>query len=621
MFRWKGKRLVINLNTRQIVKENISEQEFRKYLGGRGFNIAILHERLPIGTKPLEPENILCFGTGLLTGTSVPSSGRYNVTTKSPASGFLGDANSGGFWAPELKYAGFDQLVIQGKSSTPVYVQINNDEVFIRDASHLWGKNVWETEHLIKEEIKDNAVQIASIGQAGENMVLYAAVMNNLSRAAGRTGTGAVMGSKNLKAIAVRGTKGIKIACPEKLKELNKKLLEIMYNSPSFLARSSFGTSMLIELYNSMGVLPTKNAQESSFEEYGKINGKTLLENYKVKAKACFGCPVHCSHYYRIGSGKYKGTAGEGPEFETLCSFGSKCGNSNMESILYANNLCNQYGLDTISTGGVIAFAMECFQKGLLTKQDTGGLELKWGDHEMIISLIHKIAKREGFGDFLAKGVSQMSANIPGSESFALHIKGVETPEQEIRGLKAWGLGWAISSRGADHCRAFPLAETTWKPEEAKALFGTKKAADRFSYEGKPEMVKWYEEINAVGDSLELCRIAQLGLNMPIGLLSKIIQAVTGFNLNEDNLMEIGERIIQLERVFNLSNGMTPADDRLPERFLFEELPTGASKGEKYDLKPVLARYYKLRHWDLKNGWPSDKTLLRLGISKTLTEG
>lgn len=621
MFRWKGKRLVIDLNTRKIVKEEISEQELRKYLGGRGLNVATLHERLPMGTKPLEPENILCFGTGLLTGTSVPSSGRYNVTTKSPASGFLGDANSGGFWAPELKYAGFDQIVFQGKSSTSVYVQINNDEVLIRDASHLWGKSVWETEHLIKEEIKDNAVQIASIGQAGENMVLYAAVMNNLSRAAGRTGIGAVMGSKNLKAIAVRGTKGIKIACPEKLKELNKKLLEIMYNSPSFLARSSFGTSMLIDLYNSMGVLPTKNAQESSFEEYGKINGKTLLENYKVKAKACFGCPVHCSHYYRIETGKYKGTTGEGPEFETLCSFGSKCGNSNMESILYANNLCNQYGLDTISTGGVIAFAMECFQKGLLTKQDTDGLELKWGNSEMIISLIHKIAKREGFGDFLAKGVSQMSANIPGSKSFALHIKGVETPEQEIRGLKAWGLAWAISSRGADHCRAFPLAETTWKPEEVKALFGTKKAADRFSYEGKPEMVKWYEEINAVGDSLELCRIAQLGLNMPIGILSKIIQAVTGFNLNEDNLMEIGERIIQLERVFNLNNGMIPVDDRLPERFLSEELPTGASKGEKYDLKSVLAKYYKLRHWDLKNGWPSDKTLLRLGISKTLSEG
>lgn len=621
MFKWKGKRLVIDLNTRQIVRENISEQEFHKYLGGRGLNVAILHERLPIGTKPLEPENILCFGTGLFTGTSVPSSGRYNVTTKSPASGFLGDANSGGFWAPELKYAGFDQLVFQGKSSTPVYVQINNDEVLIRDASHLWGKSVWETEHLIKEEIKDNAAQIASIGQAGENMVLYAAVMNNLSRAAGRTGIGAVMGSKNLKAIAVRGTKGIKIAYPEKLKELNKKLREIMYNSPSFLARSSFGTSMLVELYNGMGVLPTKNAQESFFEEYGKIDGKTLLENYKVKSKACFGCPVHCSHYYRVGSGKYGGTAGEGPEFETLCSFGSRCGNSNMESILYANNLCNQYGLDTISTGGVIAFAMECFQKSLLTKQDTDGLELKWGDHEMIISLIHKIAKREGFGDFLAEGVSQMSANIPGSESFALHIKGVETPEQEIRGLKAWGLSWAISSRGADHCRAFPLAETTWKPEEAEALFGTKKAADRFSYEGKPEMVKWYEEINAVGDSLELCRIAQLGLNMPMDLLSKIVQAVTGFNLNEDNLMEIGERIIQLERVFNLSNGMTPADDRLPERFISEELPTGVSKGEKYDLKPVLARYYKLRHWDLKNGWPSDKTLSRLGISKTSAEG
>lgn len=616
----KGKRLIIDLSTGQVSKEEISEEALKKYLGGRGLNVAVLAERLPDGVDPLSPENILCFGAGLLTGTSVPSSGRYNVTTKSPASGFLGDANAGGFWAPELKYAGYSQLLILGKSSKPVYIHINNDDITIRDASHLWGEDVWETEKQIKTELDDNNIQIASIGQAGENLIPYAAVMNNLSRAAARTGIGAVMGSKNLKAISVRGTNGIKIAHPQKLRELNKKLLDVMYKSPSFTARSSLGTSMLIELYNGMGVLPTKNMQESVFSDAGKISGKVLLEKYKTKSKSCFGCPLHCSHYYHVEAGEYGGTDGEGPEFETLCSFGSKCGNSNMESILFANNLCNQYGLDTISTGASIAFAMECYEKGLLSEELTGGLQIKWGDHELIISLIHKIAKREGFGDFLAKGVSIMSSLIPGSESFALHIKGVETPEQEIRGLKSWGLGWAVSSRGGDHCRAFPLAETTWKPEEAEALFGTKNAADRFSYDGKPEMVKWYEEINAVGDSLEMCRIAQTGLNMPMSLLTEIVNAVTGWDLSEDDIMTTGERIIQLERVFNLRNGMIPADDRLPERFLQEELPSGPGKGERYDLKPILKKYYGLRHWDPESGWPSDSALKQLGIVKSTTE-
>jgi aldehyde:ferredoxin oxidoreductase len=612
---WTGRRLSIDLSGRSTSAEQIDSRILSQFLGGRGLNAVTLTTRLEADVDPLGPDNILCFGAGLLTGTTVPSSGRYNVSAKSPATGLFGDANSGGFWAPELKYAGYDQLLVTGRAAEPVYVLIKDGCTEIRSATHLWGKSVWDTERLIKEELKDDSLQISSIGQAGENRVRYAAVINNLSRAAGRTGMGAVMGSKNLKAIAVKGTQGLNIADRHGLRRLNRKLLSIMYESPSFPLRSTLGTSLLIELYNGMGVLPTRNARESTFEGSASISGRLLMDRYVIKPKSCFGCPVHCSHYYVVKEGPYAGTAGEGPEFETLCALGSRCGNGNLESILAANNLCNQYGLDTISTGGVIAFAMECYEKGLLTKTDVDGLELVWGNHEAIISLIHKIASREGVGDLLAEGVARMSQQIPGSEGFALHVKGLETPEQDVRGLKSWGLGWAVSSRGADHCRAFPLAETTWKPEEAERLFGTKNAADRFSYDGKPEMVKWYEEYSAVGDALEFCRIAQLGLNMPLDLIAEIVNAVTGLQYSAADLLQVGERIVQVERMFNLRNGLKPDDDRLPARFLNEAISAGPSKGHRYDQKRVLEKYYRLRDWDAETGWPGAKTLQRLDVT------
>ena len=610
---WQGRRLVVDLERGETRTEEIGREDLRRFLGGRGLNALELSRRAAAEADPLGPQNVLCFGAGLLTGTSVPSSGRYSVGARSPASGMLADANSGGFWSPELKYAGYDQLVIIGRSPRPVYLAIRDGRAELVDASHLWGKSVWETERVLHEELKDPDAQIASIGQAGEKAVRFAAVMNNLSRAAGRTGLGAVMGAKNLKAVAVRGTGGVRVADPRALRGLNDKLLTIMLASPSFPLRSTLGTSLLIELYNNMGVLPTRNNNEAVFLEAAQIGGRRLMDAHVRKPKSCFGCPVHCSHYYEVKAGPYAGTAGEGPEFETLCAFGSRCGNSDLASILAANNLCNQYGLDTISTGAVIAFALECGENGLLSKGDADGLELRWGNAPAIVALVHKIARREGLGDLLADGVARASVRIPGSERFALHIKGIETPEQEVRGLKSWGLGWAVSSRGADHCRAFPLAETTWKPEEAERCFGTRLAADRFSYEGKPEMVKWYEEVNAVGDSLELCRIAQLGLNMPLDLVAEIATAVSGEPVSESELLEAGERVVQLERLFNLRCGLKPADDRLPERFR-EKVPAGPSAGQTYDLELVLQRYYVLRTWDPRTGHPSAATLRRLGL-------
>ena len=615
---WTGKRLNVNLTSGDIWVEEIDDEVLMSVLGGRGLNIHTLLNNHIDGTEYDSEENIICFAAGTLTGTNVPSSGRYSVASKSPLTGLLGDANSGGFFGPEIKYAGYDQIVISGKSKTPVYLGINDDKIEIRDAEHLWGKDVWFTEEQIKSELNDQDVQIASIGQAGENLVRFAAVMNNLSRAAGRTGMGAVMGAKRLKAIVVKGTKGVKIARPEEVLKLNKDLINAMYGAASFKARSTLGTSMLVSLYNIMGTLPTRNGKDSVFEGADDISGEVLAENYKTKSKACFACPVRCSHYLNIEQGEFAGSHGEGVEFETMCSLGSNVGNKDLASIVHANNLCNKYGLDTLSTGGVIAFLMECYEKKLITKDKTDGLDLTWGNSNSVVKLIEKIALREGVGNLLAEGVKRVSDTIPGSQDFALTVKGMEVPSQDIRGLKAWGLGWAVSSRGADHCRAFPLAETTWSKEEVKRVFGTTEAADRFSNTGKPEMVKWYEEVNAIGDSLELCRIAQLGCNMPFSLIAEILAAVTGMDFDEGKLFTIGERVINLERIYNLKQGMTPQDDTIPKRFLTEPVKEGASKGNVFELEEMKAKYYELRNWDINTGWPKAALVKKINLEPYL---
>lgn len=612
---WMGRRVIIDLSREKPVKEHLKEDFLKSYLGGRGINVRTLYDMVGRNLDPLSPENPLIFGTGPVTGTLFPSNGRHNVTSKSPLTGILGDSNSGGFWGPELKFAGYDQIVVMDRARKPVYIWIDDDEVQIRDASNLWGETTWETDRLIKEELGDEAIQIACIGQGGENLVRYAAIMNNLARAAGRTGMGAVMGSKNVKAIAVRGSRGVGIAHPELFEELCKDAFEKIYRAASYEPRSKYGTTMLISIYNTMGVLPTRNSQTGVFEGAEKISGEALLEKYVVKNKACFSCPIHCSRYFAMKN--FYETSGEGPEFETLCSLGARCGNSNLESILYANNLANQYGIDTISTGNVIAFAMECYEKGLITDSDTGGIEFTWGNHEVIVEAVKKIAFREGFGDILADGVKRASEKIGrGAERFALHVKGLEPPEQEVRGLKAWGLGWAVSSRGADHLRAFPLPETTWTPEEVKETFGTEKAADRFGYLGKADMVKHFEEICAIADSMEMCKITLIALKaLKPEDAAKIIYAVTGWEIDDRELLRVGERIVNLERLFNLREGISRRDDTLPERYLKRPMPEGPSKGNVVELEPMLDRYYELRGWDMRTGIPKREKLEELDLA------
>ena len=628
---WNKKVLKVNLTSGNISTEPISEEILKNYLGGRGINIKVLYDTTNKNTDPLGPDNPLIFGTGPLTGTIVPSSGRHNITAKSPLTGILGDSNSGGFWGAELKQAGYDQIIITGKAERPVYLKIINEKVEICDAGHLWGKNVWETEKLIKENLADNEIQIASIGQAGENLVKISGIMNNLSRAAGRTGMGAVMGSKKLKAVAVRGSKGIKIYDIKGFSESVEEMLKNIYSSPYYEARSSFGTTMLLNLNNRLGNLPYRNSQGSYYPEAEKISGELLYKKHVTKLKACVSCPVHCSRYYKVKSGPFAGTEGEGPEYETLVSFGSGCDNSNLESILYINNLCNQYGLDTISTGAVISFAMECYEKGLIKKENASDLDLSWGNYQAIIELVEKITHKvplaeidkkemphkllENLGSLLAEGVKKASEYIPNSGKYALEIKGLEVAAQGVRGIKAMGLGWATASRGADHLRAFPIAESQWSEKDAEEVFGTKEVANRFSYKGKAKLVKWSEEFSAITDCLEMCKIVAMPLKLSMANFAKITSALTGNKFNEQDLFTIGERIVNLERLYNLKMGLTYKEDRVPERFKLEPVPEGNSKGETLDVDKMLPEYYQLRGWNEK-GIPSQEKLDELGLSK-----
>ena len=611
---WNGKLLNVDLTNRKVEEQRIEASILEAYLGGRGLNMWILHHNLTSSVSPFSPENLLVFGAGPLVGTMIPANGRYNVSSRSPLTGLLGDSNSAGFWAPPLRKLGYDEIILRGRADLPVYLMISKDRTEIRDASSLWGKTVSETDTLLrKEHGKDS--QVLCIGPAGENRVRFAAVLNNVDRAAGRTGNGAVMGSKNLKAIVVQGEGKIPVADLEQVRAVAKEIRVAMRAAPSFEVRSQFGTPMLVNLYNEMGVLPTNNHQSGVFKTADRISGERLKAEYVVRPESCYFCPVHCSRHAEIKSGRFAGVATEGPEFESMCAMGSNLGNEDLASLVFLNRRLNDLGMDSISTGGVIAYAMESYQHGLIGPADSDGLELTWGNTDAILEIVEKIAARQGLGNVLAEGVRRAAGKIQGSEHYALHIKGMEVPTQEVRGLKAWGLAWAVASRGGDHCRAFPVMETTWSPQQAKAFFGSEKAADRFAYEGKAAMVKWAEDFGAVIDSLGICKIAYQAMGLTPDLIAKAFQAVTGIEMDGGKILQAGERINNLERLLNLKLGLSPKQDTLPARFTEEPLPEGPSKGETVHLDRMMGEYYDLRGWDPVSGSPSQTKLKELGIA------
>ncbi len=595
----------------QDVPLNLTKQ----YLGGRGLNSKLLFDGTSRETDPLGPENLLVIGAGLLTGTAIPSSSRFTISAKSPLTGGLGDGNSGGFFGPEMRFAGIGHLVIRGKAEKPAYLFIHDDTVEIRECGEIWGASVPEADGRIRKALGTDNVQILLIGPAGENGSMVASVMNNLSRAAARGGVASVMGSKNLKAVVVKGSGGTYVRNREEILSLLKEIQAALQADPWFHMFSHAGTTGLTENYNRLGVMPIRNFQEGFLEEAGPISSTEFLGRYARKRKGCFHCMIQCSHYYSAGEGYGE----EGAEYESIMALGPRCGNFDLKAILQANAICNRLGLDTIGAGDAIGFLMECFQRGLITSRDADGLDLSWGNTETIAKLLRKIAFREGIGDLLADGSARAATRIgPEAERLAMHVKGQAIIASDPRGLKAWGLGYAVSSRGACHLRALPTAEYSATPEMAKRLWGTEEAADRFATAGKGRLVKWCEDVRVLSDALGLCRFITRTTFVFPEQLARLIPLVTSLQLTPGELSEAGERINNLERLFNVREGFSRKNDTLPERFLKEPLSRGPSKGSVVDLEPMLDEYYEARGWDLQTGYPTAGKLRDLGLGKEM---
>ena len=606
MFGYAGRILRIDLSTGKTKVSPLSVEYAKKYIGGIGLGMALLLENSEPGVDPLSPENPLILTTGPFSGTMAPTGGNgHAFVAKSPLTNGVGEAKSHGFFGSELKRAGYDAVIFENKAEKPVYVWIDDDSVQLMDAKHLWGKSPKETEDAIREDLGDYYIRVASIGLAGEKLARVAAIINDTTRAAGRTGMGAVMGLKNLKAIAVRGTKDVSVAKPEEFMEFVKMMHERM-KGPATVKYRTLGTPLNVLVHNSLGALPTRNFTNAVFEGVEKVSGEYLNEHFVVKINGCSSCAMRCEHIAVVPEGPYKGTTTR-VEYEPLWSFGPHCGVDRMDAILKAMELCNYYGLDSLSTGNIVGFAMDCYEHGILTKEDTDGLELEFGNAEAMVELVHKIGKREGIGDILAEGVKRAAEKIgKGAEKFANHIKGLEMTGYDIRGLKTAALGYAVSFRGADHNRhgAYGLD-----------LKGT---VDRFKVEkGRAKLVIDLENLYTIIDSLIICKFSRGTYYEGFKDLAKYYTLVTGIEMTPEELERTGERINNLGRLFNIREGFTRKDDHLPPKIMSTPIPDDTvSKGSyitQEELDLMLDDYYATRGWT-KEGVPTLEKLKELGL-------
>ena len=597
---YMGKVLRVDLSTKSVREEDIKEDVARDFIGARGYGVKIMYDEVDPAVEPLGPENKLIFATGPLTLTPAPTGGRYDVVTKSPLNGVIAGSNSGGFWGPELKKTGYDILIVEGASDKPVYLWITDSGVEIKDASHLWGKDVYETTDRIMEDLgSDKKIRVACIGPAGERLVKFSAVMNDKSRAAGRTGVGAVMGSKKLKAIAVKGNKRVKIARPDRFKEALKTAMDkIKTDAITSEGLPKYGTMVLNHIIDANGLYPTRNFQTGTFEGVDKVSGERLVETYLVKNKPCYGCPIGCGRVTRLPDGE----EGEGPEYETSWAFSADCGVDDLVAVIKANYLCNRLGLDTISTGATIACAMELYEKGYLERTEfSGEPEPRFGNSEAIVHYTEAIAYRMGLGDALAEG-SYAFAQAHGHPELSMSVKRQELPAYDPRGAQGHALEYATSNRGGCHVRGYMIS-----PE----ILGTPEKLDPFSTEGKAQWVKTFQDLTAVIDAEGLCLFSSFALGGDD--YADLLSAVTGEDYSVEDALKVGERIWNLERLWNLKAGISKKDDTLPPRFLEEPLPDGAAKGQVAHLDVTLPEYYSLRGWD-DNGVPSPEKLRELGL-------
>ena len=536
---------------------------------------------------------------------------------KSPLTGIMGSGNTGSHFSVQLKRAGFDMIVICGKAPIPSYLLVENGDVKIVGCDGLWGKSISDVVYELRAKYGYRNVGIACIGSAGENLVPISSIIFDRFRSAGRGGIGAVMGSKNLKAIVAKGTRGIRVSCSSWLKDEVLRFIRTLENESYFERYSREGTGVIVEPMHNMGCALVKNGTSGFFEDIAKVNANQLKRELFVQQKACFSCPMPCTQQYGVTDGEYKGTYGEGSSgASVIMGFGPRCGVSDIRAIAKAHTLTNELGLDLISTNAVLAFGMECFEKDLIDTGDTKGIQLQFGNAEAMLSMINHIALNRGFGTVLGQGTKKASEIIGGgSKQFAPHVKGMDMMEVDPRGMPSWGLMFAVSSRGADHVRAYDASQIVpFSDQDLIRISGTVKVKEMFGSEGKGRSVAFFENIRALTDSMEMCRFVTRGkLGFPENLVD-MLNAVTGLDFTVQNLYDIGERIINVERLFNLREGTTVEDDTLPDRYLMEVLPNGTAKGKTVPLREMLEEYYSARDWDTKTGYPSPEKLASLKL-------
>jgi aldehyde:ferredoxin oxidoreductase len=597
---WQGKLLRVNLSKKTCTIEALNMEWAAAYIGGRGLATKYLTEEVDPATDPLGADNKLIFATGPLTGTYGAANGRYMVVTKSPLTGTVACSNSGGYFPCELKYSGFDMVIVEGKADQPLYLKIHNQNAELAEAGHLWGKTTDETEDLIRAEFHGDA-KVASIGPAGENQVLFACIVNDKHRAAGRSGVGTVMGSKNLKAIAVRGTGGVSTANPAGFREAAKETLKMLRTHPvTGEGLPALGTAVLVNVINQSGGLPTNNSQFGTFDKAEDISGERLVQTYLKRNKGCMGCVIACGRVTKLTDSRFTGK-GEGPEYETLWSLGATCGISDLAAIVKANYLCDEYGMDTITIGSTVACAMELYQRGLITEAEVG-MPLNFGDSDAMVKLVEMTGKGEGFGKKIALG-SYRLADSYGVPELSMTVKKQEFPAYDGRALQGMGLEYATSNRGACHVRGYLVS-----PE----IFGIPEKLDPQAVEGKGAWAKAFQDVTALVDSAGVCLFTTFGIGVP--QVTKLLNAATGSACSDDQMMVAGDRIWNLERLFNLKAGISPAQDTLPKRILTEPLPDGPMKGIVSRLPEMLPEYYSVRGWGA-DGIPTKEKLQELGLA------
>ena len=606
MYGYAGKILHVDLTTGKTYTEPLNEDYAKKYIGGIGLGMRLWLDNSKAGVDPFSPENPLVLATGPTSGTIWPTGGNgHAFVAKSPQSYGIGESKSHGSFGTELKRAGYDAVIFHGKAEKPVYVWIDDDSVQILDASHLWGKSPAETEDIIKEDLGDYYIRVAAIGPAGEKLVRIACIINEKSRAAGRCGMGAVMGSKNLKAIAVRGTHDVTVAKPDEFLEFVKEFHERM-KGPATKKYRTLGTPENVLVHNALHCMPTRNYNNAHFEAAEKVSGEYLNERYVAKIIGCSSCAMRCEHVCVVNEGPYKGAMAR-VEYEPLWALGPYCGIDRLDAIIKGSELCNYYGMDSISAGVIVGFAMDCYENGILTQKDMDGIEARFGNHEALVKLLEKMGKREGIGDILAEGVKFAAEKIgKGAEKLAQHIKGVEVTGYDLRCLKTAALGFAVSFRGADHNRHGAYA------------FDVKGKFNRLKYEkGRAKAVKDIEDVYTIIDSLIICKFSRGTYYKEFEDLAKLYTLVTGWETTPEEMRLKGERINNLARVINVREGLGRKDDTLPWKVMNVPIPDeGPSKGAyvtQEELDMMLDDYYEARGWT-RDGIPTPEKLKALGM-------